>query len=124
VKKNETAFILDLDYINFLIAAQKTFTCTEASRSSPDTINKPAHDAFTRLLQRQPLSSENLWNEVKTFVKNDQGVLIIDDTVLEKPYFRKNDLITYLWSNKEKKSSKRSRSYNFALDRWKILYPL
>jgi hypothetical protein len=54
--------------------------------SSPDIINKLAHDAFTR--KRQPLSSENLWNEVKTFVKNDQGVLIID--VLEKPYSQKN----------------------------------
>jgi hypothetical protein len=67
--------------------------------SSPDIINKPAHDAFTR--KRQPLSSENLWNEVKTFVKNNQGVLIID--VLEKPYSQKNGLITCLWSNKEKK---------------------
>jgi hypothetical protein len=94
---------LDLDYINFLIAAQKTFSCVEASCSSSDIINKPAHDSFTRLLQRRPLSSENLWNEVKTFVKNDQGVPIIDDTVLEKPYFQKNGLITYLWSNKEKK---------------------
>jgi len=101
VKKNEKTFILDLDYINFLIAAQKTFTCTEASRSSSDPINEPAHHAFTR--KRQPLSSENLWNEVKTFVKNDQGVLIIDDTVLEKLYSQKNGLITYLWSNKEKK---------------------
>ncbi len=25
----------DLDYIQFLIAAQKTFTCTEAARSQP-----------------------------------------------------------------------------------------
>jgi ligand-binding SRPBCC domain-containing protein len=67
--------------------------------SSPDIINKPAHDAFTR--KRQPLSS--VWNKVKPFVKNNQGVLIIDDTVLEKPYSQKNGLITYLWSNKEKK---------------------
>jgi putative transposase len=92
---------LDLDYINFLIAAQKTFT--EASRSSPDITNKPAHDAFTRLLQRQSLSSDNLWNELKTFLKNVQGVLIIDDTLLEKPYFQKNGLITHFWSNKDKK---------------------
>jgi len=26
----------DLDYIHFLIAAQKVFTCTEAARSQPD----------------------------------------------------------------------------------------
>ena len=38
----------DLDYIHFLIAAQKVFTCTEAAREGERT------DAFTRLLQRQP----------------------------------------------------------------------
>ena len=27
----------DLDYINFLVAAQRTFTCTEASKSQPSS---------------------------------------------------------------------------------------
>ena len=44
----------DLDYIHFLVAAQKAFTCTEAARSHPDEEEGPAHDAFTRLLQRRP----------------------------------------------------------------------
>ena len=44
----------DLDYIHFLVAAQKEFTCTEASRSYPEEEDAPAHDAFTRLLQRRP----------------------------------------------------------------------
>ena len=48
----------DLDYIHFLIAAQKVFTCTEAAREGERT---PAHDAFTRLLQRQPPDTEALW---------------------------------------------------------------
>ena len=41
----------DLDYIHFLIAAQKVFTCTEAARCAPEGERTPAHDAFTRLLQ-------------------------------------------------------------------------
>ena len=40
-----------LDYINFLVAAQKSFTCSEAARCQPDAPGAPAHDAFTRLLQ-------------------------------------------------------------------------
>lgn len=44
----------DLDDIHFLVAAQKEFTCTEAARSSPEEEDAPAHDAFTRLLQRRP----------------------------------------------------------------------
>jgi hypothetical protein len=51
----------DLDYIHFLVAAQKAFTCTEASRSHPDEDAAPAHDAFTRLLQRQPPTRGILW---------------------------------------------------------------
>jgi putative transposase len=44
----------DLDYIHFLIAAQKVCTGTEAARCAPEGAHPPAHDAFTRLLQRQP----------------------------------------------------------------------
>ena len=46
----------DLDYIHFLIATQRTFTCTETARFQPQTENAPPHDAFTHLLQRQPLN--------------------------------------------------------------------
>lgn len=44
----------ELDYIHFLIATQKVFTCTEAARSAPENLDPPAHDAFTRLLTREP----------------------------------------------------------------------
>ena len=43
----------DLDYIHFLIAAQRVFTCTEAARCQPEGDQAPAHDAFTRLLQSE-----------------------------------------------------------------------
>lgn len=54
----------ELDYIHFLIAAQKTFTCTEAARCQPEDEGS-AHDAFTRLLQRQQPDTETLWREAK-----------------------------------------------------------
>ncbi len=53
----------DLDYINFLISAQKSFTCTEAARSQPNADNAPAHDSFNRLLERLPQDTEALWQE-------------------------------------------------------------
>jgi hypothetical protein len=52
-----------LDYIHFLVAAQKSFSCTEAARCQPREEGAPAHDAFTRLLRRQPLDTEALWQE-------------------------------------------------------------
>ena len=57
----------DLDYIHFLTAAQKVFTRTEAARCAPEGAHPPAHDAFTRLLQRQPPDTEALWREAQAF---------------------------------------------------------
>jgi hypothetical protein len=57
----------ELDYIHFLIAAQKVFTCTEAARCQGEG-KAPAHDAFTRLLQRQSPDTEALWQEAKELV--------------------------------------------------------
>jgi putative transposase len=97
----------DEDYINFLIAAQKRFTCTEAARSqrndadAPVTI-PPAHDSFTHFLQRLPSDTEALWNESRRLIDPTKGggVLIVDDTTLDKPYAEKMDYVTYHWSGK------------------------
>lgn len=91
----------DLDYIHFLIASADVFTCTEAARCQPEGENKPSHDAFTRLLQRQPPDTEALWNEVKCIVQSRNGFLIVDDTTLDKPYAKKMDLVYHQWSGKQ-----------------------
>ncbi|MDN7026252.1 transposase, partial [Methanoculleus sp. FWC-SCC1] len=90
----------DLDYINFLTASSNYFTCTEAERCQPADSSSPAHDAFTRLLQRQPSDTEALWNEVTDCVCRDSGYLVVDDTTLDKPYAKKMDLVYYHWSGK------------------------
>lgn len=91
----------DIDYIHFLIAAQKVFTCTEAARSQPDGGEQaPAHDAFTRLLQRRPPDTEALWQEAASFVDRSEGLLILDDTTLDKPYANEIEHVTWHWSGK------------------------
>jgi hypothetical protein len=69
----------DVDYIHFLVAEQKAFTCTEASRSHPDGNAAPAHDAFTRLLQRRPPDTEALWQEAEPVVEREEGLLILQE---------------------------------------------
>ncbi len=102
----------DIDYIDFLVAAQKSFTCTEAARSQPPDENDddsspvadpppPAHDSFTRLLERLPPDSEALWDDAKKVIKNNADeLLIVDDTTLDKPYAEKMEYVTYHWSGK------------------------
>jgi putative transposase len=84
----------DLDYIHFLIAAQKVFTGTEAARCAPEGERAPAHDAFTRLLPRQPPDTEALGQEAKAFVDVGKGLLVLDDTTLDKPDAQKMDRVT------------------------------
>ena len=93
----------DLDYIHFLIAAQKVFTGTEAARCAPEGAHPPAHDAFTRLLQRQPPDTEALWREAQAFVDRQRGLLVLDDTTLDKPYARQMELVTFHWSGKQRR---------------------
>ena len=93
----------ELDYINFLIAAQRTFTATEAAKTHPGEEAAPAHDAYTRLLQRARSDGDALWREVQPFVRRDAGVLIIDDTTLDKPYAKKMGLVTRHWSGKHRR---------------------
>jgi putative transposase len=90
----------DLDYIHFLMAAANVFTCTEAARCYPEGSDSPSHDAFTRLLQRWPPDTEELWIESSHLVRPGEGILIVDDTTLDKPYAKKMDLVYQQYSGK------------------------
>ena len=89
-----------LDYINFLIATPHVYSCTEAARVQPEQLDPPAHDAPTRLLHRVAPETAALWQEAQPFVKLQHGVLVIDDSTLDKFYARKMELVTRHWSGK------------------------
>jgi len=90
----------EYDYINFLVAAQQVFSAVEAARSHPESHRQVAHDAYTRLLQRLPPDSEALWAEVQACIDILKGLLVIDDTTLDKPYAHKMALVSRHWSGK------------------------
>jgi len=90
-----------LDYIQFLIAAQTVYSNTEAARCDPrPEPERPAHDAYTRLLRRHPPDSAGLWAEVQGCIHLNQGLLVLDDSTLDKPYARAMNLVTAHWSGK------------------------
>jgi len=95
-----------LDYINFLIAVSTVYSCTEAARCYSSLVNAPSHDCFTRLLQNQSSDTESLWNEVRKFVTPKEGYMIVDDTVLDKPYSEKMGFVRYQWSGKHHRTVK------------------
>ena len=88
------------DYLQFLIAAQSRFTCTEAARCQPDAPDSPAHDAFNRLLLRLPAKTRTLWRDARKLIDPTDGLIIIDDSVQDKPYARRMELVGSHWSGK------------------------
>lgn len=66
-----------------------------------------SHDQVTRLLSQSYFSSSYLWLSVKSTVRdieNKDGVLIFDDTIVEKPYTKENDIITWHYDHSKGRS--------------------
>lgn len=91
------------DYIDFLVASPRAVSGTEAARAQPTREGAPAHDAFTRLLHRLEPDAATLWAEAGPLVARDGGVLVLDDSTLDKPYARAMDLVTRHWSGKHRR---------------------
>jgi hypothetical protein len=94
--------VTEEDYINFIIATPRDVTATEAERVQPESKDAPAHDAFTRLLQRLEPDAETLWQESQTQIDLQSGILVLDDSTVEKPYSEFNALVYHHWSGKQK----------------------
>lgn len=92
--------VRDEDYIQFLLATPKVCSALEAARVQPKAEEAPAHDAFTRLLHRLEPDTLTLWREAAPQVERQGGVLVVDDSTLDKPYAEKMDLVQRHWSGK------------------------
>lgn len=88
------------DYIDFLIASPNGFTCTEAARVQEPSPKAPAHDSFTRLLERIEPDPEALCEEARGLVTLSGGALMIDDSTLHKSYAKQITPVTRHWSGK------------------------
>jgi hypothetical protein len=85
---------LDL-YTDYLAVTFGYATATGLSDMLDGSIS---HDKFTRFLADGEWSSEDLWKQVKSVVREVEsadGVLIFDDTVQEKPWMDENDLVCW-----------------------------
>ena len=90
------------DYIQHLIASPKAVSATQAALAQPHRPNAPAHDAFTRLLRRLEPDAEALWAEVRPLVRPG-GALVLDDSVLDKPFARHVGLVGRWWSGRHRR---------------------
>jgi hypothetical protein len=86
--------IADL-YSDYLLASFGAATATGLSQLLEGEIS---HDQVTRYLAGEKKTAADLWRTVKAFVRQVQspeGVLIIDDSLEEKPYTDENDIVCW-----------------------------
>jgi putative transposase len=77
--------VTETDRIDFLLATPTVPSATEAQRVQPPGSLRPAPDAFTRLLPRLEPDPQTLGNEVRPLVVPPAGVLVLEDSTLDKP---------------------------------------
>ena len=86
--------IADL-YSDYLLAS---FGATTATGLSELLEGEISHDQVTRYLAGPKKTARDLWQTVKAVVRDVQsaaGVLIIDDSIEEKPYTDENDIVCW-----------------------------
>ena len=82
-------------YSDYLLAS---FGATTATGLSQLLEGEVSHDQVTRPLSGKKKTAAELWLTVKPFVRqvqSEDGVLIIDDSIEEKPYTDENDIVCW-----------------------------
>jgi hypothetical protein len=97
--------LLDL-YTDYLISSFGQTTATGLSRLLDGEVS---HDQITRFLTSPAKTSAQLWRIVKPMlrqVETDDAVLVLDDSIEEKPYTDESDLICWHWDHSTQRSVK------------------
>lgn len=86
-----------------MIGSPRQYSCCEAEGVSWKLSSNPSHDSWNRLITNLEPNAEELWEEVSPHVVKTEGILVIDDSTLDKPYSKKNELVSHHWSGKHRK---------------------
>jgi len=90
-----TQTITRLDYCQYLLSSQINYTLTNFA----DHTEKFSHDAINRYLAGEKITPHLVWENVKGQVEQiADGYLVFDDTVVDKNFSFKMDLVRRQWS--------------------------
>jgi hypothetical protein len=93
-------------YSDYLLSSFGQTTATGLSGVLDGAVS---HDQVTRFLNRGDYDSKHLWRHVKKTVREverEDGVLIFDDTIQEKPYTDENELVCWHFDHAQGRSVK------------------
>jgi hypothetical protein len=102
-------------YSDYLLSA---FSHTTATGLSKMTGGEVSHDKVSRFLSEKDMDSRTLWRLVKPLVhgldkeadqeeeEDEEGVLIVDDTIEEKPYTDESELVCWHYDHSQGRNVK------------------
>jgi hypothetical protein len=89
-----------LDYCQYLLSSQVNYTLTNLAEHLKKGFS---HDTINRYLKGQKLSPRLLFEQVNAMLELDpQAYLIFDDTVLDKSFGPKIEVVRKQWSGNKK----------------------
>ena len=94
--------LLDL-YTDYLISSFGATTATGLSKLREGQVS---HDQITRMLAGKKQDSAAWWQRVKPQVRklqSDEGVMIIDDSIEEKPYTDENEIVCWHYDHSKER---------------------
>jgi hypothetical protein len=104
--------IIDL-YTDYLLCS---FTTASSTLMSKMLQNSLSHDQITRFLSKRDFTAKEYWLSIKPIIReieNDNGYLIVDDTIEEKPFTDENDIVCYHYDHTKGFSIKGINIVNF-----------
>jgi hypothetical protein len=111
-------------YSDYIISSFGQITATGLSRASSGMIS---HDKITRFLSEKELDSKQLWKLVKPLVREkeqENGVLIVDDTIENKPHTQESELVCWHHDHQSNRSVKGINLINYVYSVGEISLPV
>jgi len=93
-------------YTDYLISS---FSYTTATGLSILVEGEISHDKVTRFLSSEDFTSSELWKTIKRKVReveSEEGVIIVDDTIEEKPSTDENEIVSWHYDHSKGRSVK------------------
>lgn len=100
-------------YVDYLIAHQGLVSAVDMSEVLGNTLS---HDHITRAIAQPELHQKDFWKLVKPFVRQverDDGCIIVDDFIVDKPHSTPNPIITVNWDHSKQQYSLSINVLNF-----------
>lgn len=112
-------------YSDYLIVQNHRATATGLAKLMEGNIS---HDKVSRFLRHQDFSSKDLWTYAKKILKKgdkaNPGILIIDDTILEKPHTKENNITCWHYDHANRRHAKGINMLSCVLKQDNISLPI